>query len=434
MSSHLAPRDLRTYRHSEKPVDVARPPRKKTGRNIAIAAGVVVLVASGIFLSQLQPAAPTIDAATILTDSVKRGDLVREVRGPGTLVPERIRWITAQASARVERLVVLSGQKVSPGMLLLVMSSPDMQIQTMQADQQVREAEINLLNLKTQLENQRLAQEGTVASTRTQFIRAQQQARAADSLLPKRMITIQDATNQKAEAEELTTRYRIEQDKLKLINATIDSQIAVQTNQVKQLKAIAAERLGRLQSLQVSAPEEGVLQDLTLQVGQFVPEGTTLAKVVQPGKLKAVLRIAESQAKDVQIGQSASIDTRNGLITGTVSRKDPSAIGGSVTIDVALTGDLPPGAVPDLSVDGTIQIENLKNILYTGRPAAGSGTGAVGLFKLSPDGTEATRTQVVLGRNSVNTVEIVSGLEVGDKVIISDMTASDNVNRVRIKK
>ena len=415
-------------------MDVARPPRKKTGRNIAIAAGVVVLVIAGIALAQLEPAAPTIDIATILTDSVRQGDLIREVRGPGTLVPERIRWITAQSSARVERLVVLSGQKVTPSMLLLVMSSPDMQIQTMQADQQVREAEINLLNLKTSLQNQQLAQEASVASARTQFIRARQLADVADTLLRQKMITVTDAVNQKAEAEEMTTRYRIEQDRLKLIDATIDSQISVQTNQVKQLKAIAAERQGRLQSLQVVAPEEGVLQDLSLQVGQFVPEGTTLAKVVQPGKLKAVLRIAESQAKDVQIGQIASIDTRNGLITGTVSRKDPSAVGGSVTIDVALTGDLPAGAVPDLSVDGTIQIDKMNNILYTGRPAAGSGTGAVGLFKLSEDGKEAIRTQVVLGRNSVNAVEIVSGLQVGDKVILSDMTASDNVNRVRIKR
>lgn len=394
----------------------------------------MAVVASGIALSQLEPASPTIDFATILTDSVKQGDLIREVRGPGTLVPERIRWITAQSSARVERLVVLSGQKVTPGMLLLVMSSPDMQIQTMQAEQQVRDAEINLLNLKTSLQNQQLAQEATVASTRTAFIRAQQQGRAVDSLLPKRMITVQDATNQKAEAEELTIRYRIEQDRLKLINATIDSQIAVSTNQVRQLKAIAAERQGRLASLQVTAPEEGVLQDLSLQVGQYVPDGATLAKVVQPGNLKAVLRIAESQAKDVQIGQIASIDTRNGLISGTVSRKDPSAVGGSVTIDVALTGDLPAGAVPDLSVDGTIQIDKMKHILYTGRPAAGSGTGAVGLFKLSEDGKEAVRTQVVLGRNSVNAVEIISGLKVGDKVILSDMTASDNVDKVRIKK
>lgn len=415
-------------------MDVARAPRKKTGRNVGIGIGVVAVVVATVALAQLKPAAPSIDFSTILTDSVKQGDLTREVRGPGTLVPERIRWITAQASARVERLVVQSGQKVTPGMLLLVMSSPDMQIQTMQADQQVREAERDLLNLKSNLRQQQLAQEGTVASINTMLIKAKQKAAEADTLLLRKMIANADAVGAKADAQELTTRYRIEQDKLELINNTIESQIAVQTEQVKQLKAIANERHGRLESLQVVAPEEGVLQELTLQVGQFVPEGQTLAKVVQPGNLKAVLRIAESQAKDVHIGQTASIDTRNGLIAGTVSRMDPSAVGGSLTIDVRLTGALPAGAVPDLSVDGTIQIEQLKNILYTGRPAAGSGTGAVGLFRLTPDEKEAERVQVVLGRSSVNAVEVVSGLKVGDKVILSDMTAQDNFDRVRIKR
>lgn len=415
-------------------VDVARTPRKKTGRNVGIAAGVLALVLVTVALARLKPAAPSVDFAAILTDSVRRGDLTREVRGPGTLVPERIRWLTAQASARVDRLVVQSGQKVTPGMLLLVMSSPDMQIQTMQADQQVREAEIGLLNLRTNLRQSQLGQEATVASTHTALIKAKQRAAEADSLLPLRMIPRSDAIGYKADAEELTTRYRIEQDKLTLINNTIEQQVAVQTEQVKQLKAIAAERHGRLESLQVIAPEEGVLQELTLQVGQYVPEGQTLAKVVQPGNLKAVLRIPESQAKDVHIGQSASIDTRNGLVTGTVSRMDPSAVGGSVTVDVALSGKLPAGAVPDLSVDGTIQIEQLRNIMYTGRPSVGSGTGAVGLFKLTNDGKEATRVQVVLGRSSVNAVEIVSGLQVGDKLILSEMSQYDNVDRVRIKR
>jgi len=415
-------------------VDVARAPRKKTGRNIGIAVAVVATVLATIALARLKPAAPSIDFATILVDSVRQGDITRDVRGPGTLVPERIRWITAQTSARVERLVVQSGQKVTPGMLLLVMSSPDMLITTMEADQQVRVAEKDLLTLRTNLRQNQLQQEGAVASVKTQLLKARQKAAEADSLLPLRMIPIADAIGFKADAEELTTRYRIEQDRMTLINNTIEQQIAVQTEQVKQLKTIAAERHGRLESLQVVAPEEGVLQELTLQVGQYVTEGTTIAKVVQPGNLKAVLRVAESQAKDIHLGQTASIDTRNGLIPGTVSRMDPSAVGGSVTIDVKLTGALPAGAVPDLSVDGVIQIEQLKNVLWTGRPGTGAGTGPVGLFKLTEDGKEAERVQVVLGRSSVNAVEIVSGLKVGDKVITSDMTASDNFDRVRIKR
>ena len=415
-------------------MDVARAPRKKTGRNIGIAVAVIVTVLGTIALARLKPAAPSIDFATILVDSVRQGDITRDVRGPGTLVPERIRWITAQTSARVERLVVQSGQKVTPGMLLLVMSSPDMLITTMEADQQVRVAEKDLLTLRTNLRQNQLQQEGAVASIKTQLLKARQKAAEADSLLPLKMIPIADAVGFKADAEELTTRFRIEQDRMTLINNTIDQQIAVQTEQVKQLKTIAAERHGRLESLQVVAPEEGVLQELTLQVGQYVSEGTTIAKVVQPGNLKAVLRVAESQAKDIHIGQTASIDTRNGLIPGTVSRMDPSAVGGSVTIDVKLTGALPAGAVPDLSIDGIIQIEQLKNVLWTGRPGTGAGTGPVGLFKLTEDGKEAERVQVVLGRSSVNAVEIVSGLKVGDKVITSDMTASDNFDRVRIKR
>lgn len=415
-------------------MDVARAPRKKTGRNIGIAVAVVATVLATIALARLKPAAPSIDFATILVDSVRQGDITRDVRGPGTLVPERIRWITAQTSARVERLVVQSGQKVTPGMLLLVMSSPDMLITTMEADQQVRVAEKDLLTLRTNLRQNQLQQEGAVASVKTQLLKARQKAAEADSLLPLRMIPIADAIGFKADAEELTTRYRIEQDRMTLINNTIEQQIAVQTEQVKQLKTIAAERHGRLESLQVVAPEEGVLQELTLQVGQYVTEGTTIAKVVQPGNLKAVLRVAESQAKDIHLGQTASIDTRNGLIPGTVSRMDPSAVGGSVTIDVKLTGALPAGAVPDLSVDGVIQIEQLKNVLWTGRPGTGAGTGPVGLFKLTEDGKEAERVQVVLGRSSVNAVEIVSGLKVGDKVITSDMTGSDNFDRVRIKR
>jgi HlyD family secretion protein len=239
--------------------------------------------------------------------------------------------------------------------------------------------------------------------------------------------------NKKAAAEELTTRLGIERQRLALMNQAIDSQIAVQAAQVQQLKAIALNQQTRLQSLTVRAPEAGVLQDLTLQLGQWVPEGTTLAKVVQPGQLKAVLRIPESQAKDVQVGQIASIDTRNGVVAGHVSRKDPAAQAGTVTIDVALDAALPAGAVPDLSVDGTIQIERLKNVLFTGRPANGSESGTVTMFRVVDGGKAAERVQVVLGRNSVNTVEIIRGLNLGDRVILSDMSNWDSANRVRLK-
>jgi multidrug efflux pump subunit AcrA (membrane-fusion protein) len=414
-------------------MDIVRTKQKSYKKPILIGAGVLAVVVVSVLLSQLDPAAQTVERAAILVDSVRKGDVVRDVRGPGTLVPERIRWITALASARVERLTSQSGDQVGAGAVLLEMSNPDLQIQTLQAEQQVRQAQIDLLNLRTNLQSQLLSQEGLVASTRTQYISATQEAKAADSLVKIGLVPQFEANNRKAAAEELTARYRIEQQRLQLMRQAIDSQIAVQGAQVLQLKAIAANQQQRLSSLQVRAPESGVLQDLTLQLGQGVPEGTTLARVVQPGKLKAVLRIPESQAKDVQIGQRASIDTRNGIVPGRVIRKDPAAQAGTVTIDVGLEGELPAGAVPDLSVDGTIEIENLKGILYTGRPVMTAGTGQVSLFKLVENGEAAVRVQVELGRSSVNTIEIVRGLEVGDKIILSDMSTYSNADRVRIK-
>ena len=414
-------------------MDIVRTKQKSYKKPILIGVGAVAVIAVSYVLSQLDPAAQTVERAAILVDSVRKGDVVRDVRGPGTLVPERIRWITALASARVERLTSQSGDQVGAGAILLEMSNPDLQIQTLQAEQQVRQAQIDLLNLRTNLQSQLLSQEGLVASTRTQFISATQEAKAADSLVKIGLVPQFEANNRKAAAEELTARYRIEQQRLQLMKQAIDSQIAVQGAQVLQLKAIAANQQQRLSSLQVRAPESGVLQDLTLQLGQWVPEGTTLARVVQPGKLKAVLRIPESQAKDVQIGQRASIDTRNGIVSGRVIRKDPAAQAGTVTIDVGLEGELPAGAVPDLSVDGTIEIENLKGILYTGRPVMTAGTGQVSLFKLVENGEAAVRVQVELGRSSVNTIEIVRGLEVGDRIILSDMSTYSNADRVRIK-
>ena len=414
-------------------MDIARAPQKKTSRNVAIGGGVAALIVGTIFISRLGPASPTVQRAAILIDSVQKGNVIREVRGPGTLVPEQIRWITAQSSARVERKAAESGEKVSAGQVLLEMSNPDLQIQTMQAEQQVRQAQIELLNLRTNLRSSILTQEGVVATSRTMNVSASQEASAAESLSHRKLISPFEFANKKAAAEEAATRYRVENERLQLQRNAIESQIAAQSGQVAQLQAIAARQQNRLSALSVKAPEGGVLQDLALQLGQWVPEGTTLAKVVQPGKLKAVLRIPESQAKEVIIGQSATIDTRNGIVTGHVIRKDPSAIQGTVTIDVSLDGALPAGAVPDLSVDGTIQIERLDNVLHTGRPAFGASSGQVGLFKLVDGGSAAVRVPVQLGRTSVNSVEILRGLSVGDLVILSDMSQYGAVERVRIR-
>lgn len=415
-------------------MDIVRPPKKKTGRNLAIAGGFVVLALATWGLSQMSPAAPSVDGAILLTDSVRRGDITREVRGPGNLVPERIRWITPQTNGRIENVVALAGQRLKSGDVILVMSNPDQQIATTRAQQVVRQAQLDLVTLRNQLQTQRSNQEIQVAASKTSLITAEQNATGVDSLVRAKVLAPFEAINRKQQLEEAKTRYRVAQEQLAATTQTVDSQLVVAAANVNALKTIAANEEERLLSLTIRAPEAGVLQqDALFNPGQWVQSGQTIGKIVQPERLKAVLRIPESQAKDVQIGQSASIDTRNGLIAGHVSRKDPSATGGSVTIDVTLDGALPAGAVPDLNIDGTIEIEKLKNVLYTSRPVSGAATGSVGLFKIVENGHYAVLTTVQLGRSSVNTVEIISGLQPGDRVILSDMQQFDNVNRVRIK-
>lgn len=414
-------------------MDIARPAKPKTGRAVGIAAAVVIIALAAWGLSRLQPAVPTVELATLLTDSVRQGDVVRDVRGPGNLVPERIRYITPVTNGRVERVVALVGQPLAAGDLILVMSSPDQQAQTARAIQQVRQAELDLATLRNTLETQRFTQEIAVASARTAQATARQAAMEADSLLALRLISTFEATRLRLSADEAETRLRVAQEQLRLTLQTVESQLAVAASNIEQLKGIAEYEEERLRSLTLRAPEAGVLQDLALQPGQWVTSGTPIARVVQPERLKAVLRIAESQAKDVQVGQSATIDTRNGIVQGTVSRKDPSAIGGSVIVDVSLEGALPPGAVPDLSVDGTILIERLSNVLYTGRPITGPTTGPTTVFRLVDGGRFATRTAIRLGRSAVTTVEVLSGLEQGDRIILSDMSLYDAVDRVRIR-
>lgn len=416
-------------------MDVARPPRKKTARNVMIGVGVLALAGGFYWLSTLQKAAPTLDMAVAIQDSVRQGDMVREVRGPGTLVPVQIQFITAPATARVDRVVVQSGETVKSGDVLLEMSSPETVIATLTADQNLNSARATLLQLRTTLSSNELAEKGLVATTRTLYVSAVADAKAADTLVKQHLLSEFDATNKRTLAEQLTDQYAYEKQRLVEMQKSTPEQISAAESNIDQLKSIADFYHTKEKALTVRAPTNGVVQSLSLQQGQYQTEGTTLLKVVQPGQLKAVLQIPESQAKDVTIGQSASIDTRsNGLIPGHVSRKDPSAVSGTVTIDVALDGALPQGAVPDLSVDGTIQIEKLNNVLYTGRPGYGGSTGPVGLFKIVENGHYAVRVQVLLGRSSVTSVEIVKGLSKGDKVILSDMTQYDGVERVRLKQ
>ncbi|OLC70610.1 MAG: RND transporter [Gemmatimonadetes bacterium 13_1_40CM_4_69_8] len=406
-------------------------PNKQKKRIVqgSIAAGAILLLT--ILLSSLKPAAPTVDSPWV--DSVRRGTMVREVRGPGTLVPERIRFISALASARVERVPAQPGQTVTPGTVLLELSNPDVQIQALQAEQQLTAAQAELVSIRTTLRSQKLTQEGTVATTRTDYESAKRQAMVADSLAAHNLVAVNDAALARDKAAELEIRYRVEQQRLALMTETLDSQVAVQATQVERLRAIAAFQQNRVRSLTVRAGEAGQLTELSLQLGQWVTEGTILAKVVQPGKLKAVLHIPETQAPGLAISEPAAVDTHNGVVPGHVTRIDPAALEGTVTVEIALDGALPPGARPDISVDGTITIDRLVNVLYVGRPAYGQPNSTIGMFRLVEGGRYAVRVPVEVGRSSVNTIEVLHGLQAGDQVILSDMTRYDNVDRVRVK-
>jgi HlyD family secretion protein len=415
-------------------LDIPRTPignRSRLARG-GLGAGALLIII--LVLASLKPAVPSVGRTTLWVDSVRRGEMVREVRGPGTLVPEHVRFITAVSAGRVDRVRAQPGQVVQPRTVLLELSNPDVQIQSLQAEQQLTAAKAQLLTLRTALKAERLTQEGNVAAARTLYADAKRQATVASSLVGQQMMSINEAALAVDRAAEAETRFRIEQERLALMTQTMDSKVAVQQSQVDRLRAIAAFQQNVVQSLEVPAGDSGVVSDLTLQLGQWVVAGTVLAKVVQAGRLKAVLQIPETQAKDVTIGQKAAIDTRNGIIPGHVVRIDPNAINGTVVVDVALDGALPPGARPDLSVDGTIEIERLQDVLYTGRPANGQSNSLVAMFKLTEDGHYADRVQVQTGRSSMSTIEIQRGLKVGDSVVLSDMSEWDNADRVKINR
>ncbi|HEY7681526.1 MAG TPA: HlyD family efflux transporter periplasmic adaptor subunit [Gemmatimonadales bacterium] len=411
-------------------------PREKTPdrrRFFYIGGGLGLVVLLTLGLSRLKPAAPTVEQGTLWTDTVRLGPMVREVRGPGNLVPEQIRWVSAVAPGRVERKLVQPGERVSAATVLLELSNPDVQIQLLQAERQLTDAQAQLVSLKTQLETQRLNQAGVVASVRSEYREAIRKAVADSALAGQDLISSADYARSQDRAEELTERLQVEQQRLQIYTENISSQLAVQEAQVGRLKAVADFQRGLVNAMVVRAGADGVLQELPLEVGQWAISGATLAKVVQPERLKAVLRIPETQAKDVAVGQTAAIDTRNGIIPGRVVRIDPASSNGTVAVDVTLTAALPKGARPDLSVDGTIEIERLGRVLHVGRPAYGQANATVGLFRLVKGSNEAERVRVELGRSSVNAIEVVRGLSPGDVVILSDMSRWDAVDRVRLK-
>jgi HlyD family secretion protein len=413
-------------------LDIPRAPRPNRKPYI-YGAVAIALVAATVGFSQLRPAAPTIEGGPLWTDVVKRGPMVRQVRGTGTLVPEQIRWISALTAGRIERILVQSGTPVDENTELLELSNPDVQLEALDADRQLNLAQSSLASLEASLENGVLSQQGLVSSTYTEFMEAKRAVAAAEKLSKDGLASGYELDRARDRAAEMTTRYDSEQKRLGVLKSTSRSQLELQKQQVERLRAIARFHQNRVASMHVRAGAPGTLQELTLQVGQWVNPGALLCKVAQPERLKAVLRVPETQAKDVGIGQKAAIDTHNGVIAGAVSRVDPTVLNGTVAVEVALAGDLPRGARPDLSVDGTIEIERIARTLFVGRPAEGQSGSTIGLFKLDPGRKEASRVSVQLGRASVNSIEVVQGLANGDEVILSDMSRWDGVDRVRIK-
>jgi HlyD family secretion protein len=418
-------------------VDIQRPASVARNRRIKqiiwAAAGLVAVLVITVALSRLKPAAPTVERATVWVDTVKRGPMVRNVRGLGTLVPEEIRWIPAVTAGRVERIVVRPGAQVTPDTVVLELSNPTQTQAALEAEQQLKGAEANLTRLRATVQNDLLAQQSVVAGVESDYRQARLQADADAQLASEGLKSSIESKLSTMKAEALANRVTVEQKRLVQMSNSIQAQLAVQQAEVDRLRAILRLRREEVASLQVRPGIAGVLQQVPVEVGAQVAPGTNLARVANPSRLKAELKIPETQAKDVQIGQVASIDTRNGIIAGKVSRIDPAVQNGTVTVDVALEGDLPKGARPDLSVDGTIELERLSDVLFVGRPALGQEQSQIGLFRLEADGSNATRVKVTLGRTSVNTVEIKDGLKEGDQVVLSDMSTYDAYDRVRLR-
>jgi HlyD family secretion protein len=419
-------------------MDIARPEfrlQKRRRQIVLFGAGAVLVVAVSIGVMRLKPAAPSVERGTVWTDLVKRGSMLRQVRGPGSLMPvqEAVRQIPAETEATVVRIRVLPGTQVQADTVLLEMSNSQVEQAAIDAQLQLKAAEAEYQSLRVRLDSDLMTQKAGAATVNADYSQAQRQADTDKALYDLGVISGLAYKSSKGKADELTTRNDLEGQRLAINKKAIETQLAQEQAKVDQARTLAALKQKQLDALRVRAGISGVLVDLPMQVGQHVQPGTMLAKVVQPEHLMAALKIAETQARDVQFGEPASIDTHNGIISGTVMRVDPAVQNGTVTVDVKLTGELPKGARPDLSVDGTIDLERLDSVLYVGRPAFGQENSTISLFKMDTDGKEAVRVPVKVGRESVNSIQIFEGLHEGDTVILSDMSRWDKTDRIRLE-
>ena len=417
----------------QRPASVAQ--AKKRRQYLFGAVGILVIVLVSVVLARLKPAAPTVERATVWVDTVKRGPMVRQVRGLGTLVPvdEARRWVPASTRGRVERIVLRPGVQVTPDTVVLELSDPQVQQALTDAEQALKSAEADFLSLKARLDAETLNQRAQAAIVRADYQNAQTEREMNEGLSKDGLVAPLILKQSVVRAESLATRNTIETDRLKVSEASAKAQLQSAQATIDQRRSTYNLRRQEVDQLRVRAGMTGVLEQVPVEVGSQVQPGTNLVRVADPTRLKAELRIAETQARDLTIGQIASVDTRNGFIPGKVIRIDPAAQNGTVTVDVALEGELPRGARPDLSVDGTIELERLDNVLFVGRPAFGQEQSTVGLFKLDQTTGEASRAQVQLGRSSVNTIEVLGGLAEGDQVVLSDMSAWDQFERIRLR-
>ena len=418
-------------------MDIKRPPKsklKKKARNaVMIVVGLAAIGGITFGLTKLKPAAPTLDPSTAVIETVKRGEMVRDVRGNGTLVPEITRWVPAPADGRVEKILLQAGVEVAPSTVIVELSNPQMEQQATDADFQVKAAEADEENLKVKLESDTMTQKAAIATINAQYSQAKLQLDADEKLGEQKLIAELQLKISRVSVQDLANRLKVEQERLAVTAKSTKAQLNAASSRLDQLRALAKLKREQVDALKVRAGSAGVLQQVSVQVGQQVTPGLNLARVADPQSLKAVLRVAETQIKDVRVGQPVIVDTRNGLIQGQVTRIDPAAREGTFEIDASLNGPLPPSARPDLSVDGTIELERLKDVLKVGRPAFGQAQQTIGMFVLTPDGSEAERKTVRLGRNSVSQIEILDGLKEGDRVIISDTSQLDNYPRIRIR-
>ncbi|MBN9662765.1 MAG: HlyD family efflux transporter periplasmic adaptor subunit [Acidobacteria bacterium] len=407
--------------------------RKKIIRRAIIVTVIVAAIPLITFgLSRLKPAAPSVEGGTLWTDTVKRGPMIRQVRGLGTLVPEDTLLIPAINEGRVQKIVLRPGALVKADTVILVLANPELELAAEDLKWQVKAAEATMRDLQVKLETAKLDLRSAVARVESEFVQAKLKAERDDALGKEGLTPDLTIRLSRAAADEAGKRFDIDKKRLEISSASAEAQIAAQQVNIEKLRAAYVLKKQQVDGLRVVAGFPGVLQQMAVEEGQRVAPGTILAKVVQPTHLKAEIKIPETQAKDIAIGQLAQVDTHNGIIQAKVSRIDPAAINGNVTVDLRLEGELPLGARPDLSVDGTVELERLSDVLYVMRPVFGQPNSVIGLFKVSPDGKEASRVQVRIGRVSVQTVEVLDGLKVGDRVVLSDMAAWDGHDRLRL--